>query len=199
MSLNTRHQTLEAVRIPFQFIAEAAIFLYNTLLVQCYSLCGLLTVHSVWLSRSWTSDPVSWKEYSLNHKSIQALFYLFFTLRAILSLMAELGPEFLRGKHWVSVMSSSASRMLKGTVKFPRVHLCLSSFTCALRKRMWDSVGDLVKHTSYEWRFVWHYLHLELLPPGVVNKEWKTIFPQRLLGLEPDLYRQTGSPLLVFN
>ncbi len=57
------------------------------------------------------------------------------TLRAIFSLMAELGPEFLRGKLCVSVMSSSASRLLKGTVKLPRVHLCLSSFTCALRKR----------------------------------------------------------------
>lgn len=36
------------------------------------------------------------------------------------------------------------------------------------------------------------YLHLELLPPGVVNEEWETVFPHGLLGLEPDLYRQTG-------
>lgn len=59
-----------------------------------------------------------------------------FTLRAILSLMLELGPEFLRGKHWVSVISSSVNRLLKGTVRLPRVHLCLSSFTCALTKKI---------------------------------------------------------------
>lgn len=58
-----------------------------------------------------------------------------FTLRAILSLMMELGPEFFRGKPWVSVISSSANRMLKGTVRFPRVHLCLSSFTCGFRQK----------------------------------------------------------------
>ena len=58
-----------------------------------------------------------------------------FTLRAIFSLMVELGPEFLREKHWVSVMSSSTRRLLKGTVKLPSVHLCLSSLTCVLRKK----------------------------------------------------------------
>lgn len=132
------------------------------------------------------------------------------TLRAIFSLMAELGPEFFRGKHWVRVMSSSANRMLKGTVKFPRVHLCLSSFTCALRQRRRFQTSQRpptpggpcysMKPTSWnQWRLVTHYLHLELLPPGVVDKEWKTVFPQRLLGLEPDLYRKTGSRLLVFN
>lgn len=43
------------------------------------------------------------------------------------------------------------------------------------------------------------YLQLELLPPGIVNKEGETIFPHRLLGLVPNLYEQTGSCLLVVN
>lgn len=92
-----------------------------TSVLLCHSLHGFLMVESVWVSRSWVR--------SLMHTGPRL------TLRAIFSLMAELGPEFFRGKHWVSVMSSSANRMLKGTVKFPRVHLCLSSFTCALRQK----------------------------------------------------------------
>lgn len=36
------------------------------------------------------------------------------------------------------------------------------------------------------------YLHLELLPPGIVNEEWKTVLPQRLSGLVSNLYGQTG-------
>lgn len=60
--------------------------------------------------------------------------------------------------------------------------------------------GDAMKPARWnQWRLVKHYLHLQLLPPGVVDEEWKTVFPQRLLGLEPDLYRETGSRLLVFN
>lgn len=35
------------------------------------------------------------------------------------------------------------------------------------------------------------YLHLEVLPPGVVNEEGKAVFPQRILALEADLYKQT--------
>lgn len=33
------------------------------------------------------------------------------------------------------------------------------------------NAGDLMKYECYQGRFVQHYLYLQLLPPGVVNKE----------------------------
>lgn len=86
-------------------------------------------------------------------------------------------------------MSSSANSTLKGTVKFPSVHLCLSSFTCVhlgLKKRVRLQTGtedrtggpacpflvsDVTKRKCYQRGFVQQYLQLELLPPGVVNQE----------------------------
>lgn len=96
-----------------------------TWVLLCHSLHGL------------SYGPLCMSQQILNGKTRRSLMHTgpCLTLRAIFSLIAELGPEFFRGKHWVSVMSSSANRMLKGTVRFPRVHLCLSSFTCALRQK----------------------------------------------------------------
>lgn len=95
------------------------------------------------------------------------------TLRAIFSLMMELGPEFFRGKPWVSVMSSSSNRMLRGTVRFPSVHLCLSSFTWAQAEKTSVSlavfipgfVSDVAESERCRW---W----IEALPPPPAPASW---------------------------
>lgn len=114
-------------------------------------------------------------------------------------MRVQLGPEFLRGKRWFSVMSSASSRRLSGTVSVPSEHSCLASFTfkkhaktfrfCALNRKLSNLTSGLAEKIPASPKTP-SYLGLQLLGFGVVDEEGEGFLPHRFIclvsGLEED-------------